>query len=69
MSFPSGDVVVTPFVGANDKNKRRGGAAAGSEFFEDVEGNYYDGLQNEDGEDHIALGSAVLRPHQTWGGA
>ena len=42
----------------------------GSDFFEDVyDGDYYDGLQNEDGEDRIAPGSAVLRPRQTWGGA
>ena len=41
-----------------------------SDFFEDVyNGDYYDGLQNEDGEDRIAPGSAVLRPRQTWGGA
>jgi len=50
------------------RERRRGGAAAGSEFFEDVEGDYYDGLQNEDGKDRIAPGSAVLHPHQTWGG-
>ena len=41
------------------REQRRGGAAAGSEFFEDIKGNYYDGLQNEDGEDRIAPGSAV----------
>ena len=68
MSFPSGDVVVTPLVGANDENN---GAAAATQaqIFEDVQGNYYDGLQNEDGEDCIAPGFAVLHPCQTWGGA
>ena len=69
MSFPSGDVVVTPFVGADDENDSTVAPPQGSDFFEDVEGDYYDGLQNEDGEDRIAPGSAVLRPCQTWGGA
>ncbi len=69
ISFPSGDVVVTPFIGADDEIDGTVAPPQGSEFFEDVEGDYYDGLQNEDGEDRIALGSAVLRPHQTWGGA
>ena len=69
-SFPSGDVVVTPFVGANDENDGTVAPPQGSDFFEDVyDGDYYDGLKNEDGEDCIAPGSAVLRPHQTWGGA
>ena len=68
MSFPSGNVVVTPFVGAHDDNDGTVAPPRGSEFFEDVEGDYYDGLQNEDGEDRIAPGSAVLRPRQTWGG-
>ena len=49
------------------RERRRGGAAAGSEIFEDVEGDYYGPKQ--DGEDRIAPGSAVLRPHQTWGWA
>jgi hypothetical protein len=69
MTFPSGDVVVAPFVGADDENDGTVAPLQGLEFFEDVEGDYYDGLQNEDGEDRIAQGSAVLRPHQTWGGA
>jgi hypothetical protein len=69
MSFPSGNIVVTPFVGAHDDNDGTVAPPQGSEFFEDVEGDYYDGLQNEDGDDCIALGSAVLRPRQTWGGA
>ena len=70
MSFPSGDVVVTPFVGADDENDGTVAPPQGSDFFEDVyDGDYYDGLQNEDGEDRIAPGSAVLRPRQTWGGA
>jgi hypothetical protein len=69
MSFPSGDVVVMPFVGVHDDNDGTVAPPQGSEFFEDVEGDYYDGLQNEDGEDGIAPGSAVLRPRQTWGGA
>ena len=69
MSFPPGNVVVTPFVRANDENDGAVAPLQGSEFFEDVEGDYYDGLQNEDGEDRIAPGSAVLRPRQTWGGA
>jgi len=69
MSFPPGDIVVTPFVRADDKNDDAVAPPQGSEFFEDVEGDYYDGLQNKDGEDRIAPGSAVLRPRQTWGGA
>ena len=32
----------------------------GLDFFEDVKGNYYNGLQNKDGEDRIAPGSVVL---------
>ena len=66
--FPSGDVAVTPFVGAHDNNKGTVVPPQGLEFFEDVEGDYYDGLQNKDGKDRIAPGSAILRPHQTWGG-
>ncbi len=69
MSFPSGDVVVTPFVGADDEIDGTVAPPQGSEFFKDVEGDYYNGLQNEDGEDCIAPGSAVLRPRQTCGGA
>ena len=69
MSFPSGDVVVTPIVGADDEIDGTVVPPQGSEFFEDVEGDYYNGLQNEDGEDRIAPGSAVLRLRQTWGGA
>jgi hypothetical protein len=68
MSFPSGDVVMTPFVGADDEIDGTVAPLQGSDFFEDVEGDYYDGLQNEDGEDRIATGSAVLHPCQTWGG-
>jgi hypothetical protein len=56
MSFPSGDVVVMPFVGVHDDNDGTVAPPQGSEFF-------------EDGEDGIAPGSAVLRPRQTWGGA
>ncbi len=69
MSFPSGDVVVTPFVGANYENDGTVAPPQGLEFFGDVEGDYYHGLQNEDGEDRIVPGSAVLRPCQTWGRA
>ncbi len=69
MSFPPGNVVVTPFFGADDENDGAVAPPQGLEFFEDVKGDYYDGLQNEDGEDRIAPGSAVLRPRQTWGGA
>ena len=69
MSFPPGDVVVTPFVGADNENNGAVAPPQGSEFFEDFEGNYYGDLQNEDGEDCIAPGSAVLRPRQPWGGA
>jgi len=65
MSFPSGDAVVTPFVGADDENNGTVAPPQGLEFFEDFEGNYYDGLENEDGEYRIAPGSAVLRPRQT----
>ncbi len=69
MSFPSGDVVVTPFVGADNKNDGTVVPLQGSDFFEDVYvGDYYNSLQNKDGEDCIARGSAVLRPCQTWGG-
>ena len=69
MSFPSGDVVVTPFVGADNKNDGMVAPPQGPDFFEDVyDGDYYDGLQNEDGEDCIAPGSAVLHPRQNWGG-
>ena len=68
MSFPPGVVVVTSFFGANDENDGAVAPLQGSEFFEDVKGDYYDGLQNKDGKDRIAPGSAVLRPHQTWGG-
>jgi hypothetical protein len=56
---------MTPFVGADDENDGTVAPPQGLEFFEDVEGIYYDGLQNEDGEDLIAPGSAVLRPRQT----
>ena len=69
MSFPSGNVVVTPLVGADDEIDSTVAPPQGSEFFEDVEGDCYDGLQNEDSKDHIAPGSAVLRPCLTWGGA
>jgi hypothetical protein len=69
MSFPSGDDAMTPFVGAHNNNNGTVVPPEGSEFFEDVKDDYYDGLQNEDGEDRIAPGSVVLRPHQTWGGA
>jgi hypothetical protein len=69
MSFPSANVVVTPFVGADDENDGMVAPPQGPDFFEDIyDGDYYDGLQNEDGEDRIAPGSAILRPHQTWGG-
>ncbi len=68
MSFPSGNVVVTPFAGADDENDGTVAPPQGSESFEDVEGDYYDDLQHEDGEDRIAPGSAILRPRQTWGG-
>ncbi len=70
MSFPSGNVVVTPFVGANDENDGTVAPPQGLDFFKDVyDGDYYDSLQNEDGEDRIAPGSAVQRPRQTWRGA
>jgi hypothetical protein len=50
MSLPSGDVVVMPFVGADDENDGTVAPPHGSDFFEDVyDGDYYDGLQNEDG--------------------
>ena len=69
MSFPSGDAVVTPFVGADDENDGTVAPPQGLEFFEDVEGDYYDSLQNKDGEYCIAPSSAILRPCQTWGGS
>ncbi len=69
MSFPSGVVIVTSFVGADDEIDGTVAPPQGSEFFEDVEGDYYVGLQHEDGEDRIAPGSAVLRPRQLGGGA
>jgi hypothetical protein len=52
----------------HDNNEGTVAPPQGLEFFKDVEGDYYNGLQNKDGEDHIATGSAVLRPCQTWGG-
>jgi hypothetical protein len=60
MSFPSGNVVVMPFVGADNENNSTVAPPQGSYFFKDVDGDYYNGLQNEDGEDPIAPGSAVL---------
>jgi hypothetical protein len=60
MSSPLGDVVATPFAGAEDNNNGMVAPPQGLAFFEDVKGNYYDGLQNKDGEDHITPGSAVL---------
>jgi len=47
-------------LGADDKNDGTVVPLQGSEFFEDVKGDYHDGLQNEDGKDHIAPGSAIL---------
>ena len=45
MSFPSGDVVVTPFVGADNKSDGTVAPPQCSDFFEDVYvGDYYDGL-------------------------
>ena len=44
MSFPSGNIAVMPFVGANDKNNGTVALPQGSEFFKDVEGDYYDSL-------------------------
>ena len=69
MSFPPGNVVVTPFIGADDENNGAVAPLQGSEFFEDFKGDYYGDLQNEDSEDRIAPGSAVLHPCQPWGGA
>ena len=62
MSFPPGNVVVMPFVGADDENDGAVVPPQGSEFFEDIKGDYYDSLQNEDGEDRItrALQSSTL---------
>ena len=51
MSFPSGDVVVTPFVGDDDESEGTVARRRARIFFEDVyDGHYYNGLQNEDGE-------------------
>ncbi len=60
MSSPLGNVVATPFVGADDDNDSTAAPLQGSAFFQDVEGNYYVGLQKGDGKDCIAPGSAVL---------
>jgi hypothetical protein len=60
MSSPSGDVIAMPFVGADDNGNGTAVPLQGSAFFKDVKGNYYNGLQNKDGKDHIASGSAVL---------
>ncbi len=60
MSSPLGNIIVTPFVGANDDNDGTAVPPQGSAFFKDIKGNHYDGLQNKDGKDCIALGSAVL---------
>ena len=40
MSFPSGDVVVTPFIGADDEKDGTVAPPQGLEFFEVVEGDY-----------------------------
>jgi len=48
MSFPPGDVVVTPFIGADDENNGAVAPPQGTDFFEDFEGDYYGDLQNED---------------------
>jgi hypothetical protein len=40
MSFPPGDGVVTPFVGADKENDGTVAPPPGSEFFEDVKGDY-----------------------------
>jgi hypothetical protein len=60
MSSPLGDVVATPFVGANNDNNSTAAPPQGSAFFQDVKGNYYNGLQKGDGKDCIALGSTLL---------
>ena len=49
-----------PLVGADDENNGTVAPPQGLDFFEDVKGNYYNGLQNKDGEDRIAPGSVVL---------
>ena len=69
MSFPFGDVAMMPFVGADDENDGTVAPPQGSAFFEDIKGDYYDGLQDKDGKDRIAPGYAILRLRQTWGGA
>jgi hypothetical protein len=65
MSSPSGDVIATLFVKAKDDDDGTAAPLQGLAFFEDIEGNYCDGLQNEDGEDRIAPGSAVLTDGKT----
>ncbi len=60
MSSPLGDVIAMPFVGAEDDNDCTAALPQGSAFFEDVKDDYYDSLQNKDGKDHTAQGSAVL---------
>ncbi len=47
MSFPSGDVFVTPFVGAHDNNNGTVALPQGSEFSEDIKGDYYEGLTGD----------------------
>jgi hypothetical protein len=60
MSSPSGDVIAMPFVGADDNNDSTAAPPQVSAFFQDVEGDYYDGLQKWDDNDCIAPGSAIL---------
>ncbi len=60
MSSPMGDVMATPFIGADDDNNSTAVPPQVSAFFQDIKGDYYDGLQKWDSKDCIALGSAVF---------
>jgi hypothetical protein len=60
MSSPLGDVVATPFVGADNNNNGMAAPPQGLAFFKDVKGDYYDGLLKGDSKDCIAPGSTVL---------
>jgi hypothetical protein len=60
MSSPSGNVFAMPFVGADNNNNGTAAPPQGLAFFQDIKGDYYNGLQKGDGKDHIAPGSAVL---------
>ena len=68
MSFPPGNVFVTPFVGADDENDGAVAPPQGSGFFEDVEGDYYDNLQKRGGRGSHLSGLRRPPPPKLGGG-